>query len=105
MAALPFVALTWGRASCFRSSAFEEDEMIVCVCNELREKDCREAAGDPSVRRASCVYRRLNCRVRCGACVSTMESIVEELRAERLAGAAADPRARELILATPAAVE
>lgn len=79
--------------------------MIVCVCNELREKDCREAAGDPSVRRASCVYRRLNCRVRCGACVSTMQSIVEELRAERLALSGVDARPGELILAGTAGVE
>lgn len=59
--------------------------MIVCVCNVLRESECREAAGDPSVRRAGCVYRRLNCRVRCGACVATMQAIVEELREERSA--------------------
>ncbi len=79
--------------------------MIVCVCNELREKDCREAAGDPSVRRAGCVYRRLNCRVRCGACVSTMQSIVEELRAERVARSGAASPARELILIAAAGVE
>lgn len=59
--------------------------MIVCICNALRESECREAAGDPVIRRAGCVYRRLNCRVRCGACVSTMQAIVEELREERAA--------------------
>ncbi len=59
--------------------------MIVCVCNALRERDCREVAGDPEVRRAGCVYRRLNCRVRCGACVATMKAIVDELRDERAA--------------------
>ena len=79
--------------------------MIVCVCNALREKDCREAAGDPSVRRASCVYRRLNCRVRCGACVTTMQSIVEELRADRQARGAGDSPAEEMILGTEAPVE
>ena len=73
--------------------------MIVCVCNELREKECREAAGDPSVRRADCVYRRLNCRVRCGACVSTMQAIVDEMRAERLTKASAGARPREPIRA------
>jgi bacterioferritin-associated ferredoxin len=57
--------------------------MIVCICNTLREKDCREAAGSPAVRRAGCVYRQLNCRVRCGACVATMKAIVDELRDER----------------------
>lgn len=79
--------------------------MIVCVCNELREKDCREAAGDPSVRRADCVYRRLNCRVRCGACVSTMQSIVDEMRGERLTQADAGAQRPEPIHAAPAAVE
>ena len=59
--------------------------MIVCICNALRERDCREAAGDPEVRRAGCVYRRLNCRVRCGACVATMKAIVDELQDERAA--------------------
>ena len=57
--------------------------MIVCICNALREKDCREAAGSPTVRRAGCVYRQLKCRVRCGACVATMKAIVDELRDER----------------------
>lgn len=57
--------------------------MIVCICNALRERDCREAAGAPEVKRAGCVYRRLGCRVRCGACVATMQAIVEELREER----------------------
>ena len=67
--------------------------MIVCICNALRERDCREAAGDPVVRRAGCVYRRLNCRVRCGACVATMQAIVEELREERAARELAAPAA------------
>ena len=79
--------------------------MIVCVCNALRERDCREAAGDPSVRRAGCVYRRLNCRVRCGACVATMQSIVEELRADRQARSAGGASAEEMILSTEAPVE
>ncbi len=56
--------------------------MIVCVCNALRERDCRAAAKAPGVRRAGCVYRQLGCRVRCGACVATMQAIVEELQGE-----------------------
>jgi bacterioferritin-associated ferredoxin len=62
--------------------------MIVCVCNALREKDCREVAAAPDVRSTGCVYRRLNCRVRCGACLATMQAIVDELRDERAAHAA-----------------
>jgi len=57
--------------------------MFVCICNALRERDCREAAVAPEIERAGCVYRRLGCRVRCGACVTTMQAIVEELRDER----------------------
>ena len=57
--------------------------MFVCICNELRESACREAAVDPVIKRAHCVYRRLGCRVRCGACLQTMQAIVEELKVER----------------------
>lgn len=63
--------------------------MFVCICNELRESACREAAVDPVVKRAHCVYRQLGCRVRCGACLQTMQTIVEELKVEREARAAA----------------
>lgn len=63
--------------------------MIVCICNELRESACREAAVDPVIKRAHCVYRRLGCRVRCGACLQTMQAIVEELKVEREARAEA----------------
>lgn len=78
--------------------------MIVCICNALREKDCREAAGSPAVRRAGCVYRQLNCRVRCGACVATMQAIVDELRDEREA-LQARAAAAALVEPAPAAVE
>ena len=71
--------------------------MIICVCNVLRERDCREAAGAPEVRRAGCVYRRLKCRVRCGACVATMTAIVDELREERAARLAAVAAAPQLV--------
>lgn len=65
--------------------------MFVCICNELRESACREAATDPVIKRAHCVYRRLGCRVRCGACLQTMQAIVEELKVERDARALAAP--------------
>ncbi len=79
--------------------------MIVCVCNALRERDCREAAVDPQVRRAGCVYRRLNCRVRCGACVATMKAIVDELRDERAARQATAAMPDAAPLAVPELVE
>lgn len=79
--------------------------MIVCVCNVLRERDCREAAVDPEVRRVGCVYRRLNCRVRCGACVATMKAIVDELHDERAARQAAIRSSEKLALAVSDLVE
>ena len=79
--------------------------MIVCVCNALRERDCRAAAGDPDVRRAGCVYRRLNCRVRCGACVATMKAIVDELRDERAARQALVPTRENAAIVEPELVE
>ncbi|MEZ5864080.1 MAG: hypothetical protein R3D25_08455 [Geminicoccaceae bacterium] len=54
--------------------------MIICICNVLRERECREAAAHPETRNAGCVYRRLGCRVRCGACVTTMQEIVSHMR-------------------------
>ncbi len=86
--------------------------MIVCVCNALREKDCRDAAASPDVRDTAGVYRRLNCRVRCGACVATMQAIVDELREERAARHApattqpvVAPAAELLLDAAPLAAE
>ena len=54
--------------------------MIVCLCNALGERECREAAARPGVRGPGCVYRALGCRVRCGACVATMREIVTHVR-------------------------
>ncbi|MCB1832919.1 MAG: hypothetical protein KDH19_05690 [Geminicoccaceae bacterium] len=54
--------------------------MYICLCNALKEQACHEAAAQPGTRNAGCVYRRLGCRVRCGACVSTMQEIVEHVQ-------------------------
>lgn len=56
--------------------------MIICMCNALGERQCREAAAHPETRNAGCVYRRLGCRVRCGACVATMQEIVDHTRVQ-----------------------
>jgi bacterioferritin-associated ferredoxin len=56
--------------------------MIVCVCNALGERQCREVAARPETRGPACIYRQLGCRVRCGACVSTMRDIVDHVRRE-----------------------
>ncbi len=54
--------------------------MIICLCNALGERECREAAARPGVKGPGCVYRQFGCRVRCGACVATMREIVEHAR-------------------------
>ncbi len=58
--------------------------MMVCVCNALGERQCREVAARPTTRGPGCVYRALGCRVRCGACVATMREIVSHVQAERV---------------------
>jgi bacterioferritin-associated ferredoxin len=37
-------------------------------------------AARPETRGPGCIYRQLGCRVRCGACVSTMRDIVDHVR-------------------------
>ena len=59
--------------------------MIVCVCNALGERQCREVAARPETRDAGCVYRQLGCRVRCGACIATMRDIVDHVRRDHAA--------------------
>jgi bacterioferritin-associated ferredoxin len=54
--------------------------MIVCVCNGLRERACRETAGSGRCRGVGCIYRELGCRVRCGRCVPMMQEIFREHR-------------------------
>lgn len=56
--------------------------MIVCVCNALGERQCREVASRPETRGPGCIYRQLGCRVRCGACVGTMRGIIDHVRRE-----------------------
>ena len=54
--------------------------MIVCVCNALRERTCREAACRPECVGPGCVYRLLGARVRCGRCVPHVRALFEEER-------------------------
>jgi bacterioferritin-associated ferredoxin len=49
--------------------------MIVCMCNGLREKACREVAANGQCRGVGCIYRQLGSRVRCGRCVPMMQEI------------------------------
>jgi bacterioferritin-associated ferredoxin len=54
--------------------------MVICVCNALSERACREAACRPECRTTGCVYRLLGARVRCGRCVPHMRALHEEAR-------------------------
>lgn len=54
--------------------------MIVCVCNALRERACRETACRPECRNAGCIYRMLGAQVRCGRCVPQMRLIFAEAK-------------------------
>jgi bacterioferritin-associated ferredoxin len=56
--------------------------MVICVCNALSERACREAACRPECRTTGCVYRLLGARVRCGRCVPHMRALHEAARAE-----------------------
>lgn len=51
--------------------------MIVCVCNGLRDKVCRETAASGRCRGVGCIYRLNGCQVRCGRCVPMMRELYE----------------------------
>jgi bacterioferritin-associated ferredoxin len=51
--------------------------MYVCLCNQLTDRDVREAAT-AGARRPSEVYRACGCAMRCGSCTRTLRQIVEE---------------------------
>lgn len=75
--------------------------MFVCLCNGLRERDCRLAAAHPETRCAGCVYRRLGCRVRCGACVPAMRDIVALAKGCETAGPRVCGAARPTVALAP----
>jgi bacterioferritin-associated ferredoxin len=57
------------------SDSEERAQMVVCVCNALRERDVRKAA------RAGCrdplsAYAALGCRPRCGQCVPFARELI-----------------------------
>jgi len=49
--------------------------MVVCICNEIREKDVREAARN-GARSARCVFRQAGCKPKCAQCVTFAETII-----------------------------
>lgn len=53
--------------------------MIVCVCNNIREGELREAAKG-GCRTACQSYRALGHRAKCGQCIRFARSIITEAR-------------------------
>jgi len=60
--------------------------MIVCSCNILSDQDIRVIARDPSYvpPRVSEIYSRLGCNAKCGRCVRTIRTIIDEAVAAKL---------------------
>ncbi len=53
----------------------ENDSMVVCVCNAIREKDLKEAVRDGADTPCS-AYARFGRRPKCGQCVSIARTII-----------------------------
>lgn len=68
-----------------------DSAMIVCVCNKLCEKRCREAAERPECRSVCGIYQHYGCRVRCGKCVPFMHDLFQSAKDAPLPEAAAKP--------------
>ncbi len=49
--------------------------MYVCICNALRCRDVKEAAGK-GASRASDVFQHFSVKPQCGRCVSTMRGML-----------------------------
>jgi bacterioferritin-associated ferredoxin len=55
-------------------------DMVVCICNAIREQDVRSAVREGSVDPRS-AYRKLGCQVRCGQCLPFAREIIQAERA------------------------
>ncbi|OQW48285.1 MAG: (2Fe-2S)-binding protein [Proteobacteria bacterium SG_bin6] len=54
--------------------------MIVCVCNNIREGELREAATRTGCRSACQSYKALGHRAKCGQCIRFARTIISEAR-------------------------
>jgi bacterioferritin-associated ferredoxin len=53
--------------------------MIVCSCNVFSDADVRMAiASTPAPPRMSRVYASLGCAAKCGRCVQTIKSLIDD---------------------------
>jgi bacterioferritin-associated ferredoxin len=59
--------------------------MIVCSCNVLSDRDVRETlASRPDRPSVAGVFRGMGCEAKCGRCVRSIVSIVDQHHASRL---------------------
>jgi bacterioferritin-associated ferredoxin len=51
--------------------------MYVCICNAFTCKDVRKLR-DLGVSRSGQVYKKLGCKMQCGKCLETIDSVLKE---------------------------
>ena len=52
--------------------------MYVCICNAFTCKDVRKVR-DEGVSKSGQVYKKLGCKMQCGKCLDTIDSVLNEL--------------------------
>lgn len=50
--------------------------MFVCICNALRHNELEQAAADPSVKGAACVFKRCEAKPKCGRCLPDVAEMI-----------------------------
>ncbi|WP_421785219.1 (2Fe-2S)-binding protein [Hyphobacterium sp.] len=50
--------------------------MYICICNALRDRELAEAAAQPGVRNAACVFKACQSRPKCGNCVPDIDEMI-----------------------------
>jgi len=51
--------------------------MYVCICNAFTCRDVRKVR-DQGASRSGQVYKKLGCKMQCGKCLETIESVLKE---------------------------
>lgn len=54
--------------------------MFVCICNALRDRELAEAAAQPGVKSAACVFKHCETKPKCGNCVPDIDEMVARHR-------------------------
>ncbi len=50
--------------------------MYVCICNALKDSQLKQAAQDPGVSSAACVFKQLDARPQCGRCLPDVRDMI-----------------------------